>query len=86
MSIEIERSLRQQAIESLQRYFREQLEQPIGDLPADLLLGYIIEEIGPLIYNQAVADVQKALLAKVSEVDIEVHENEFPYWRKKKRS
>lgn len=41
-----------------------------------------IEEIGPLIYNQAVADVQERLQARVSELDIEVHEETFTYWRK----
>ena len=46
------------------------------------LLGYLLEEIGPSIYNQAVADVQERLQHRVSELDIEVHEDEFGYWRK----
>jgi hypothetical protein len=30
----------------------------------------------------AVADVHKRLTARIMELDIEVHETEFPYWRK----
>lgn len=46
------------------------------------LLGYFLEEIGPVIYNQAVSDVQERLQARVMEVDIELHADEFDYWRK----
>lgn len=82
MTIEIPREARQEAIASIERYFRENMEEPIGNVAAGGLLGFILEEIGPLVYNQAVADVQERLQMRVSELDIEVHEDEFPYWRK----
>ena len=56
MTIEISRELRQQAITSIERYFRENMEEPIGNIAAGALLGFFIEEIGPTIYNKAVAD------------------------------
>ena len=46
------------------------------------MLGFFLEELGPLVYNRAVADVQDRLQARVAELDIEVHEEEFQYWRK----
>ena len=58
------------------------MEESIGNIAAGALLGFILEEIGPSIYNQAVADVQERLQARVSELDLEVHEEEFAYWRK----
>lgn len=82
MAIDIPKELRPQAIASIERYFREYMEEPIGNVSAGGLLGFFLEEIGPLIYNQAVTDVQERLQARVMEVDLEVHENEFPYWRK----
>ncbi len=45
-------------------------------------MGYFLEEIGPLVYNQGVADVQERLQMRVSELDIEHHADAFPYWRK----
>ena len=82
MTIEIPKEARKEAIASIERYFRENMDEPIGNLTAGALLGYFLEELGPLVYNQAVADVQEQLQARVAELDIEVHEDAFQYWRK----
>ena len=82
MTIEISMEARQEAIASIERYFRENMEEKIGNIAAGALLGYFLEEIGPLVYNKAVADVQERLQTRVSELDIENHEDEFQYWRK----
>ena len=82
MSIELGKEVRQQAIASLERYFDQHMEERIGNIAAGALLGFFLEEIGPSIYNQAVADVQERLQQRVAELDIEVHEDEFQYWRK----
>ena len=85
MPIELTKEIRQQAVASIERYFRENMEEPIGNVAAGGLLGYFLEEIGPLVYNKAVADVQERLQARIAEVDIEVHEDPFLYWRKYER-
>ena len=81
MTIKIAKESRKEAITSIERYARENFSEPLGSLEADSLLSFFLEEIGPLVYNQAVADVQERLQARIMEVDIEVHENEFQYWR-----
>lgn len=82
MTIELTKDDRAQAIASLQRYFEQHMEAPIGNVAAGGLLGFILEEIGPSLYNKGVADAQERLQARVSELDFEVHEEEFGYWRK----
>jgi uncharacterized protein (DUF2164 family) len=82
MTIEIPKEARQQAIASIERYFRENMEEPIGNIAAGALLGFFLEEVGPLVYNKAVAEVQERLQSRISEIDLEVHEDEFQYWRK----
>ncbi len=82
MTIEIAREARQEAIVSIQRYFSENMDDEIGSLTASALLGFFLEEVGPLIYNKAVADVQERLQARVMEIDAEVYEDEFQYWTK----
>ena len=54
----------------------------IGNVGAGALLGFFLAEIGPSVYNKAVADVQDCLQVRVSEIQIEVKEDEFPYWHK----
>jgi uncharacterized protein (DUF2164 family) len=82
MAIELPKPARTQAIASIERYFLEHLDQRIGNVAAGGLLGFFLEEIGPLVYNQAVLEVQERLLQRVQEIDIEVHEDEFAYWPK----
>lgn len=82
MTIEISKEARKQAVASIERYFLENMEEKIGNIAAGALLGFFLEEIGPLVYNRAVADVQERLQSRIMEIDIEVHEDEFQYWRK----
>ena len=85
MTIEIPKEARKEAITSIERYFQENMEEKIGNIAAGALLGFFLEEIGPLVYNQAVTDVQERLQARVAELDFEIHEDEFTYWRKQER-
>ena len=82
MTIELSKETRQQAVASIERYFLETAGEKIGNIAAAELLAFFLSEIGPVVYNQAVSQVQERMLAKISELDIEVHEDEFQYWRK----
>ncbi len=82
MTIELTKEDRSQAIASIERYFRENMDEKIGNIAAGGLLGFFLEEIGPSIYNKGVADAQERLQTRVADLDFEVHEAEFGYWRK----
>ncbi len=80
--IEISRQARADAIASLRRYFEENLPEPIGDLPAGLLLNFFLEEIGPTIYNQAISDAQTRMQQRVLDLSGELYADEFQHWIK----
>jgi uncharacterized protein (DUF2164 family) len=82
MAIDLNKDARAEAIKSIERYFQENMDERIGNIAAGALLNFFVEEIGPAIYNQAVAEVQERLQTRIAELDIEVHEDEFQYWRK----
>jgi uncharacterized protein (DUF2164 family) len=82
MTIELSKEDRQQAIASIERYFREERDERIGNLEAGALLEYFLGEIGPSVYNQGVLDAQEKIQARVADVDFEVNEAEFGYWKK----
>jgi len=67
---------------SLKRYAAEELDLEMGDLKAKLLLDYVLKEIGPSVYNQAVADAQANLQEKVADLGVDCFEAEFTYWKK----
>jgi uncharacterized protein (DUF2164 family) len=58
------------------------MEEKIGNITAGALLGFFVDEIGPVIYNMAVAEVQERIQTRVMEIDQEVYEDPFQYWRK----
>jgi uncharacterized protein (DUF2164 family) len=85
MSIELPKDVYKQALASIVRYFRENRDEEIGNIAASGLLSFFLEEVGPSIYNKAVADVQERMQMQVLELDIDFHEEELQYWPKQAR-
>lgn len=80
MTIELSKQTRADAITSIQRYFEENMPEPVGNLAAGLLLNYFLEEVGPAIYNQAIADAQTRIQQRLSDLEGELFAPEFQYW------
>jgi uncharacterized protein (DUF2164 family) len=80
--IDLSKKSRADAIASIQRYFEENLPEPIGDLPAGLLLDFFLEEVGPVIFNRAVVDAQTRMQLRVADLAGELYVDEFQYWPK----
>jgi uncharacterized protein (DUF2164 family) len=79
-TIEISKQTRGDAVASIQRYFEENMSEPIGELTADLLLNFFIEDIGPAIYNKGVVDAQTRIQLRVADLHGELYADEFQYW------
>ena len=80
MNLEISKQVRAEAIVSLKRYFDENMPEPIGELPAGLLLNFFVEEVGPAIYNQAIADAQARMQQHAADLHGELFAEGFQYW------
>lgn len=80
MDIELSKETRAQAIASIKRYFEEHMEEPIGELPAGLLLNFFLEEVGPAVYNRAIADAQGRMERLAVDLGGELYADEFQYW------
>lgn len=79
-TIELPELAQNQAIASLRRYFVEELDHEIGDLKAQLLLEYIVKEIGPSIYNTAIGDAQAFMRDRLTDLEGVCYVPEFAYW------
>jgi uncharacterized protein (DUF2164 family) len=73
---------RKQAIAALQEYFRDNLDDEIGDLKAGLLLDFILAELGPSVYNQALADARAFFEERSADLGAIFYRDEFPSSRK----
>jgi uncharacterized protein (DUF2164 family) len=79
-TIELSKEARAEAVASLKRYFEENMPEPIGDLPAGLLLSFFLEDVGPVIYNKAISDAQQRIQQRAVDLNGELFADEFQYW------
>lgn len=82
MPIKLQKEAQTYLLGSIKRFFAENLDQDIGDLKAALVLEFIVREIGPSVYNQAIADAQVYLQDRVADLGGARYEAEFDYWKK----
>ena len=54
--------------EEIKSYFNSEREEVISDLAATLLLDFIMKNIGPFIYNQAIKDAHYLMGEKIDEL------------------
>jgi uncharacterized protein (DUF2164 family) len=81
MAIKLSADTRAKALKSIRRYFADQLDQELGELQAGLLLDFVLAEIGPSVYNAAVADAQVFLRDRIGDLEGACFEPEFSYWK-----
>lgn len=74
---------RKRAVEALQEYAEENFDEGMGDLKAGLLLDFILRELGPTVYNQALRDARAFIEERAADVEGVLHKTEFPGWSRR---
>ena len=80
MPITLPQETTHQMIASLRRYAAERLDCELDELPASLLLDFILREIAPSVYNKGISDAQEWITARAADMEGVCAEEEFPYW------
>ncbi len=86
MEIKLKAEIEEQLIGSLRRYWKQEEDEDLGELRSRLFLKFIVEEVGPSIYNQAIQDAQEYMQEKTSEMEISCYAEEFAYWSRRKKN
>lgn len=63
-------------ISAIKQYFLEERDEDIGELQASFFLDFVLKEVGPSIYNQAIKDAQASLQRAVADLDVTLYEPE----------
>ncbi len=77
MAIALDPEVKQQALASIQRFLREELDLDAGDLKAGTVLEYFLRELGPVVYNRAIRDAAGWLQERALDLEGVHHEDEF---------
>jgi uncharacterized protein (DUF2164 family) len=56
----------------IQDYFREELDQSIGAIPAEMLMQFFAENMGAYFYNRGLYDAQALVRKKIDDVSDEI--------------
>jgi uncharacterized protein (DUF2164 family) len=76
--IKLPKEQKEQLIKRVQNYFHEERAEEIGDLAAEFLLDYMIKEMGPVIYNQAIYDATRLVNEKMISLEDDLSAMEKP--------
>ncbi|MEN5364092.1 DUF2164 domain-containing protein [Brevundimonas intermedia] len=66
--VEFSKDERAAATGKLRDYFARELDQELGQLPAEMLLDFIGKEIGGAFYNRGVRDAQQLVQQKADDI------------------
>lgn len=83
MAITYSDDARAHVIESIKRFFSEELGEDIGDLKALNVLDFFDKEIAPTVYNQALADANAYFVEKASDLANVRWQPEFDFWKRR---
>ncbi len=85
MAIDLTKQEIAEIIPSLQKLFREELEQDMSEMRAGIVLSYFMKEIAPFAYNRGVKDAESYFRLKVEDLPGTCFEEGLTYWVKKRK-
>jgi uncharacterized protein (DUF2164 family) len=78
------KELKEDIVSNIQHYFHEEKDESLGNLEAEQILNFMLQQIGPLVYNQALSDMRKVIQQQFSSLEEETYALEKPMaWGKK---
>ncbi len=66
--LHLSKELKKQAVDDIKKYFLEHRDEEMGQLAAELLLDFMIEKVGKVIYNQGIKDAHTFMSEKVEDL------------------
>ena len=74
MRIKLHEDRKAEIVRAVQGYFSSEFDDDISEFRADALVDFMLKQIGPSQYNQAIGDARKYMAEKLEELDTEFFE------------
>jgi uncharacterized protein (DUF2164 family) len=65
-------------MEKIQYYFESELGKTLGDLATENMLEFLIQTLGPLVYNEALKDARAVVNERILSLEDELYTLEKP--------
>ncbi|WP_141499780.1 DUF2164 domain-containing protein [Paenibacillus luteus] len=69
---------KEQLTERIQYFFESERSETIGSIAAEQLLDFVLQEIGPHVYNHALNEARKSVLERMQTLEDELYALEKP--------
>lgn len=66
--IKLTDNIKAQILYDLETFFERERQEDLGHLGGELLLDFILKEVGPMIYNQALIDAHGLMTEKIDDL------------------
>ena len=76
LRIKLSSDRRATLIKLLKGFYKENFDEELSEYRAERLLDFFIKQLGPSIYNQAIADARAFIFEKLEDLDVEFYEPE----------
>jgi uncharacterized protein (DUF2164 family) len=78
MISKISREHKELLVGTIQSYFEVEMSEKIGELATGNLLDFMMKQLGPIIYNQAISDARTVVMQQMERVEEEIYALEQP--------
>lgn len=81
LPIKLGREDKKDIVERVVAFFSEERGEEVGHLAAEQIVDFMIVELGPYLYNKAIADARSVLTEKFNQTEDELYALERPLHR-----
>jgi len=78
MRIRLSEERKEAIAAGLAGFYREEFDEEMSEYRAMAIVDFMLRQIGPSQYNQAITDVRKYMTEKIEDLDTEFFEPEDP--------
>lgn len=78
LSFKLQRDAKEMLIGRVQEYFEMERSEEIGNLAAEALLDFMVKELGPHVYNQAMFDARRVVAERMTSLEDDLYALEKP--------
>jgi uncharacterized protein (DUF2164 family) len=76
MALALDDARKAELVRKLQGYFQSEFDEEISTLRAETVREFVLEALGPSVYNPGVLDARRFMAEKLDDLDVEIHERE----------
>ena len=77
LHIKLSADRRAMLLKMLREFYTDSFDAELSEYRAERLLDFFIKQLGPPIYNQAIADARAFMFEKLDDLDVEFYEPEW---------